>query len=126
MYVHERLADLWKVDLVAFTAGSQSTSVRDALLFTGYGAVEDSNQEETLPVRCLSAEDAKLIKNTGDWKENESVDVVISHVVDPDNVYVWKASNVPHLENLKSSMKTVYDNNNKFLVYSPRKGKIYI
>lgn len=93
MYVQERLPEIWHVDLVAFSLGVDSTSLRDALLFTGYGILQDSAHETEAPLQFFKNDDTKLIKNTDGWKENEIFDVTVSHIIDPENIYVQKVRN---------------------------------
>lgn len=92
MYVQERLPQVWNVDLVAFSPGVESTSVRDALLFTGYGVLRDCDNEFNAPVQTINSETVQLIKNGNILKENESFDVIISYIKDPDNIYIQKVS----------------------------------
>lgn len=95
MYVHERHPHICYVDLVAFTStNNDSTSLRDALLFTGYGILQDSNRDTEVLSQSFRNNEIKLIKNTDGWKENETFEIRVSHIIDPDNIYVQKVSNV--------------------------------
>lgn len=95
MYVKERLSEIWNVDLVAFSSGLESISVRDSLLFTGFGTLQDSAKDLDAPrQQTYTSEELKFFKNNELFKENTSFDVVITYVKDPDNIYLQKVCNV--------------------------------
>lgn len=109
MYVQNRFPDIWHVDLVAMSTGVDSTSVRDALLFTGYGALQDSNNDSIITQKTINSEKIQFIKNNSKYKENETFDVIVTHIVNPDKIYVQKV--------IKIAKICTYFFNNKYLIY---------
>lgn len=93
MYIHERHPQIWNVDLVVFSTVVESTSLRDALLFTGYGIFPDSNHETEALLQSFKNDETKLIKSTDGWKENGTFEITVSHIADPENIYVQKVTN---------------------------------
>lgn len=92
MYVQDRLPGIWHVDLMVVLAAGDSTSIRDALLFTGHGALQDSGADIEVPMQRINSETIQLIKNDKKYKESETLDVIISYIKDPDHIYVQKVS----------------------------------
>lgn len=54
MYTFDKRPDMLEVDLMAFSSGIDTTSIRDALLFTGYGYLQDTNTESIKKIQvCI-------------------------------------------------------------------------
>lgn len=92
MHVQNRLPDIWHVDLVTISIGGDSASIRDALLFTGYGTLQDSNLDVEVPVQTVNSEKLQLIKNDSRYKEGDSLNVIVTYIKDPDHIYAQKVS----------------------------------
>lgn len=142
MYVEERLPHIFNVDLVAFSAGTESTSIRDALLFTGFAVLEDSNHKIETPIQTLKSDDIKLIKNKEIYRENTTIDVIITHIKDPNNIYVQRVklanktvyaitliifslqtASRTYIKDFEATLEEYYNNSKKkFRVYNPKKG----
>lgn len=145
MYVRNRLPGIWHVDLITVSFGGDSTSVRNGLLFTGYAILHDSNEDIEVPMQTINSEKVQLIKNDTKYKENDSFDVIVTYMKDPDHIYVQKvsgfcsrvgvkkkqgnnriflqASNQKSIKELATSIEKFYSNKkNKCRVYNPKKG----
>lgn len=58
-----------------------------------------------------------------EFEESKTYKVILSHVVDPDNIFVQLAGNFGHITKLVEEMNRMYEGKNKYFVYNPRKGK---
>lgn len=101
--------DIVEVDLLVIPPDGTCASLREALLFTGYGIPHQTTSGSTtkhqvkhnctkpcqkliLFFQYAKKDDVTLFKNHSNFKENKDVQVIITHVNNPEDIYIQKVS----------------------------------
>ncbi|KAF2882776.1 hypothetical protein ILUMI_23400 [Ignelater luminosus] len=108
------------------------SSIREALIFIGYAA---PNIDVITPSSNLKMKSSvpKLHAKTLNFKKEQSLEIVLSHIIDPENIYMQESSCLHHIEQLSNSMGKYYSkhfknrhssSNKREQIYVPKKDMV--
>ncbi|KAB0802822.1 hypothetical protein PPYR_05008 [Photinus pyralis] len=123
MVIMEYASDILEVDLLS-CSGAETTSVRDALLFAGYGVSELKVVEPTSSITMQSIRsNVKLHTGGQSLKNGDELTVYISNVINLQNIYVQVIDHFHHVEHLNIAMSDYYIKKDKVRgenIYNPK------
>ncbi|KAK5650388.1 hypothetical protein RI129_001417 [Pyrocoelia pectoralis] len=134
MVIIEHTNEMLEVDLLS-CCGAETTSIRDALLFAGYGVSESSSSDIISSTTAESIKsNAKLHASGQNIKVGDELTVHISSIINVHNIYVQVINHLHHVKHLNTAMCDHYnnkENNQKSIskirgenIYAPKKDMI--